>query len=146
MSEKENSGTIEMKKLIEFLIKNEYKLEGVRNSDYYENGRRFVNNSESIVKFSKFPIDPPYTNKIGNYKNDSSISININYENDFDQENGEKYFKENKLGDEIEYTPKINNEAASSFIKKIVDSNTIGGKRRKTMNQKRGKRSKTMKR
>ena len=121
----ENQGTIEMKKLIEFLNKNGYEFNGVKSSRM---------ESDSIVKF-KHPIET-FTNIIGNDRNDSGITINIAYDNDFDYENQLKYYEEYKSKeddeDHHEYIRKSNKSAATEFIYKLI-GNKKGGKRSKTM-------------
>lgn len=129
----ENQGTIEMKKLIEFLNENGYKFKGVTD---------FTTESYSIVEFKKYPIED-FMNIIGNNRNDSGITINIEYDNDFDYENqlkyfvnGEEYYKEDKLKkdneDHNDYIRTINKRAAKKFIDNLI-GNKKGGKRSKTM-------------
>lgn len=115
-----NSGTLELKKIIDFLLENGYTYNFVEDAIYLENNTTYIAESDSIVTFEKFPIKA-FNNKLNNYRNDTRIKIKIIYDNDFDHQNAEKYYE--KIEDEYEL--KFNKEAANDFMIELIELNKI---------------------
>jgi len=63
-----NSGTLELKKIIDFLLENDYTYSFVEDAIYIENNTTYIAVSNSIVTFEKFPIKV-FNNKLDNYIN-----------------------------------------------------------------------------
>ena len=116
-----NFGTLEFKKLIDFLLENGYTYSFVEDAIYLENNRTYIAEGDSMVTFEKFPIKA-FNNKLDNYRNDGSIKIKIIYDNDFDHQNAEKYYEKIENEDkEIDYETKFNQEAADDFISELIE-------------------------
>lgn len=141
-----NQGTLEMQKLIGFLLTNGYKFEGLEEANYYENGHAYSEPTATMCSFKSKSFFDAYTNITGNSVNDSDIKIKIIYNNDFDNlQKEDTYYDKEKTGDdddgnpEYEYTKKTNLKASKKFINRLIkgesetrgESQTKGGTRRR---------------
>jgi len=75
-----NTGILEMKKIIDCLTKNGYEFQGIREAIV----GRYIYEDEFIADFSK-EID--YSDAVGNYINDSSLKVSIQFEKRADYKN-----------------------------------------------------------
>jgi len=106
----------EVKKIVDCLTKNGYEFEGTRNAVYGRN----IYSDDAIADFSK---ELKYSEKNGNYINDSKINVAIHFEKRADYEN----FKEDKDGDKVYIGD------SHTFIHDLIEENkgSSGGTRRK---------------
>jgi len=84
---RENTGKLEMSKIIQFLIENDYKYENNVFGCFYHN--------YSVAEFNK---NISYSDKNGNWINDNHIKISIEFNDDFDCEN----IDDNKENEDID--------------------------------------------
>ena len=97
----EDTGKIELEKLLSFLNENNYKYKDVRKTIHY---------GYSIAVFKK---DISYSEKSGNWINDRHIKIYVEYDDDFD-------YKNIHVKDKNEDS-QFNHKKSQKFIKNILN-------------------------
>jgi len=85
-----DTNMLEIKKIVDCLVRNGYEFEGTREAVY----DRYRYEDDAIADFSK---NLDYTDADGDYKNDSKIKVSIHFEKRADFEN----FKKNEDEDNI---------------------------------------------
>jgi len=101
----EDTGKLELDKVIKFLKDNGYKYIDVRPAEYC----RYIVYGSVIADFEK---EITYTDKIGNWINDRNIKISIEIDDDFDYKN---------ISDDPDYEKVFDHSKANKFINDLLN-------------------------